>query len=533
MRPNSMSPEINEFKLKALLTIIDKYKINCLPTEFTESQPFGGIILGIDTTSLEYCLSEEVLKLTHGEGVAQKFYKLFNLNKKFNIAKSNITRKKIQRQCDALLNKPSNPLTLKELAKLTLIQHKNKLKNKAIEKLPRDLLEYVNDEHNDQLNLPSILRNIPELWIFLFSSLLNDDMNFNSSTIPKLSIKNWTLLCYLAACDLTELFDECIKNGAQFISTNTNHNALFFACANGNIAMVNSILNMKNFNMMDFINLPLTHNQLTPLMAACQSGNLELVQLLVEQGAEINSVTAQGKSALIFAYCSGNSELVKYLENKDAKLILTLGLTIIDFMYIHATPGTLESFIKNNNHIENNLSSEISTLVNAIPTNELKATPFALACIGFNIPMIKFLLLHGKNPNSEKINKKSIDFFFPQSPLFENCKNVMNSVDFFNKFSETPMRYFELKSLNILYNLYAAIKDAHRNDFDNTKEFLSEKAYYCSNLDIPKILLDEFIGNLGKNLTEQQKTTLKEMYEESFGSQETPNNSQSLRCCIS
>jgi ankyrin repeat protein len=60
-----------------------------------------------------------------------------------------------------------------------------------------------------------------------------------------------------------------------------------------------------------------------PLHVAAQNGDLQMAQLLVEQGANINAVTEQGKTALMFAVESGNIRLVKHLLDSGAKVETT------------------------------------------------------------------------------------------------------------------------------------------------------------------------------------------------------------------
>jgi len=64
------------------------------------------------------------------------------------------------------------------------------------------------------------------------------------------------------------------------------------------------------------------HKGVTPLMSATIKGIFECVQILVDVGAEINTVAKDGFTALMFGAYYGNTEIVKYLltQGADKKL---------------------------------------------------------------------------------------------------------------------------------------------------------------------------------------------------------------------
>ncbi|XP_044153104.1 fibronectin type 3 and ankyrin repeat domains protein 1 [Bufo gargarizans] len=56
----------------------------------------------------------------------------------------------------------------------------------------------------------------------------------------------------------------------------------------------------------------------TPLMVAAQRGDLRIVQLLIDHGADINQVNGSGKNSLMLACFSGHLEVVEYLRRQGA-----------------------------------------------------------------------------------------------------------------------------------------------------------------------------------------------------------------------
>lgn len=56
----------------------------------------------------------------------------------------------------------------------------------------------------------------------------------------------------------------------------------------------------------------------SPLMIACSYGDIDLVKLLLEKGAQLNFLSDSGQTPLLAAVSSGNLELVKFLIEKGA-----------------------------------------------------------------------------------------------------------------------------------------------------------------------------------------------------------------------
>jgi len=58
----------------------------------------------------------------------------------------------------------------------------------------------------------------------------------------------------------------------------------------------------------------------TVLMSACEDGNMETAEILVEYGASIHAKSIFGNTALMFAAGSGNEGLMRYLVSKGANI---------------------------------------------------------------------------------------------------------------------------------------------------------------------------------------------------------------------
>ena len=68
--------------------------------------------------------------------------------------------------------------------------------------------------------------------------------------------------------------------------------------------------------------IPEYKNNLVPIIAAAQNGYLEIVKLLIENGANVDSQTELGYTALELAASNGHLEVVDLLIQKGANLSL-------------------------------------------------------------------------------------------------------------------------------------------------------------------------------------------------------------------
>ncbi|MCK8823959.1 ankyrin repeat domain-containing protein [Fuchsiella alkaliacetigena] len=75
----------------------------------------------------------------------------------------------------------------------------------------------------------------------------------------------------------------------------------------------------------------------TPLMKAAAARNLEVVEFLVEAGAELDAQDEKGKSALIHAAYNGNESIIDSLltYQVDASLEDETGTTALDYLSYH------------------------------------------------------------------------------------------------------------------------------------------------------------------------------------------------------
>jgi ankyrin repeat protein len=122
------------------------------------------------------------------------------------------------------------------------------------------------------------------------------------------------------------------KNIDVDLSTKNGETPLMMASIDGNLPLV-KILVLGHKAQLDHIGW-------TPLHYACAKGHLEVAQFLIANGATVDSMSLGNTTPLMMAVQSGNEQLVKLLLDKGADLQLrnSQGLTAIDIADIYDKP---------------------------------------------------------------------------------------------------------------------------------------------------------------------------------------------------
>ncbi|XP_074106216.1 ankyrin repeat and MYND domain-containing protein 2 [Cotesia typhae] len=108
----------------------------------------------------------------------------------------------------------------------------------------------------------------------------------------------------------------------------------------------------SNKMKIDFVD----ENGMSPLQHACYKGNKEIVQMLLDQGADVNACQHEhAYTALHFAALSGNAELCHLLMSHGAKLTATNS--------VGRTPAQMAAFVGNHNCV--------ATINNYIPKADI------------------------------------------------------------------------------------------------------------------------------------------------------------------
>jgi uncharacterized protein len=120
------------------------------------------------------------------------------------------------------------------------------------------------------------------------------------------------------------------------ISNKFGETPLMIAAIEGNLPLVKTLVQTKKAQV--------DHIGWTPLHYASSRGHLEVAQFLLANGAIVDSMSPGNTTPLMMAVQSGNEQLIKLLLDKGADLQIrnTNGLTAIDIGVIYEKPWIVE-----------------------------------------------------------------------------------------------------------------------------------------------------------------------------------------------
>ena len=123
------------------------------------------------------------------------------------------------------------------------------------------------------------------------------------------------------------------------LSNKLGETPLMLAAIDDNLPVVKALVEKRNAQI--------DHIGWTPLHYACAKGQLEVSKYLIAKGATIDSLSVGDNTPLIMAVQSGNEELVALLLSKGADIRLknSQGLTAIDIAVIYEKPWIAEGLL--------------------------------------------------------------------------------------------------------------------------------------------------------------------------------------------
>jgi ankyrin repeat protein len=169
--------------------------------------------------------------------------------------------------------------------------------------------------------------------VTLVKSLLSKGVNPNSVDA------NGNPMLILAIKDRSNNVIELLLKDPKIdvdLSNKSGETPLMIASIDGNLPLVKTLV-LQNKALLD-------HISWTPLHYACAKGHLEVAQFLIANGATVDSMSLGNTTPLMMAVQSGNEQLVKLLLDKGADLQLrnAQGLTAIDIADIYDKPWISE-----------------------------------------------------------------------------------------------------------------------------------------------------------------------------------------------
>lgn len=218
----------------------------------------------------------------------------------------------------------------------------------------------------------------------------------------------------------------------------------------------------------------------TPLIIAVGNSYIDTAKILIENGADVNSVDIEGWSALSYAVNNGDIEIAKLLLENKAK--------IKDELLIAIKSPIVESRI-------NMMKLLIDNKANINYTDENGFTPLNIAIESGDMELTKFLITNGANVNSLMQDGVSlIGYAIAQNNmdllqiLIENGANVNYTVG--DSWANTPLQTASRLGLDNVVRILLT-RNADINAVDMNGNTALHTAALNSQLSVVKLLLEK------------------------------------------
>eukprot|EP01155_Anaeramoeba_flamelloides_P024255 Anaeramoba_flamelloidesa809508_40.p1 GENE.a809508_40~~a809508_40.p1 ORF type:complete len:579 (-),score=150.49 a809508_40:32-1768(-) len=144
----------------------------------------------------------------------------------------------------------------------------------------------------------------------------------NGADLDKKDFKGKTPLAYAIEQEHNKLAKWLIKFGADILTTTFSGLNLLSLCSiNGNEKILNLLLQNEQIKLLNLINQR-DHSQKSPLIYACENNHINILNTLIEHGADVNQLGTNGQSALHFASACSSDSCLKMLLNLDIEIDL-------------------------------------------------------------------------------------------------------------------------------------------------------------------------------------------------------------------
>ncbi|KAL0272468.1 UNVERIFIED_CONTAM: hypothetical protein PYX00_005426 [Menopon gallinae] len=205
-------------------------------------------------------------------------------------------------------------------------------------------------------------------------------------------------------------------------------------------------------------------NGLTPLQHAAYKGNKEIVQLLLDQGAQVNSSKhGYGYTALHLAALSGNTDVCQLLLENGAKVHATNS--------VGRTPSQMAAFVGNHacvaviNNFVPKSDIEYYTVINGLET-EPKLPPFLAE------PLHKFVMQVSLNPVRIAMNLQKLLSLYDNIDKVRKVLELMSEREMKRGFKTNEIMAFKFHYLSCIL---ADISKCKKKQLENNDDGDSKK----------------------------------------------------------
>lgn len=169
---------------------------------------------------------------------------------------------------------------------------------------------------------------------------------------------------------------------------------MFYAIQKRNIKEVEAILKTGDLDLNPY---PTEERTNSPLINAVFYGNLEIIELLVSYGADINSQQFNGAPAMLTAFVSQDWDAAEYLleQGADVNIPDENGTTTISYLCSMGKLNYIEAALKNGARIN---ESPVKWDYTGSPEEAFQYTAFQWAVLKNHYDVVELLLHWGGNP---------------------------------------------------------------------------------------------------------------------------------------
>ena len=227
------------------------------------------------------------------------------------------------------------------------------------------------------------------------------------------------------------------------------------------------------------INFALIDNK-TPLIIAVGNSYLETAKILIENGADVNSVDFEGWSALSYAVNNGDIEIAKLLLTNKAKIKDEL-LLAIKSPIVESRIDMMKLLIDNGANINYTDENEFTPLNIAIETGDMELTKFLIT----NGANVNSLMQDGVSLIVYAISQNNMDLL---QILIENGANVNNTTG--DYWAGSPLITASRLGLDNVVRILLS-RNADINAVDMNGNTALHTAALNSQLSVVKLLLEK------------------------------------------